>query len=192
MFFGEPAASQESQNAEHSSTQSEVSISGRRLMSFPLGRRKRSIAYQASTLVAIAVLVAGDSGGRVTVAELAAAYVVTGVGAELRAIQGFEETAAANLAGNGRKGVLSGGGSSGRILRGIGDARTGAAVSVANEDAAGLVHRDVVEVEQIPARIAAPAVPDATALYGIGRRGVDGGPSAAGVVGECDVKMPDA
>src|ERR1700730_13901105 len=166
MFFGDPAASQESQNAEHSSTQSEVSISGRRLIAFPLGRRKRSIAYQASTLVAIAVLVAADSGRRVTVAELATAYIVAGVGAELRAIQGFEETAAANLAGNGGKGVLSGGGSSGRILRGIGNARTGAAISVANEDAAGFVHGDVVDVEQIAARIAAAAIPDATALYG--------------------------
>src|SRR6266404_5619428 len=190
-FCGEPAASQDSQNAEQSITHNAVRISGRRLMAFSPGRRDIGCEDQ-STLVAIAVRVAGDSRGGVAIAELAAANVVAGVGAGLRAVENFEETASANLARDGGEGVLRGGGAGCGVLRGVGDAGAGTAVGVANEDAAGFVHRDVVEVEQIAARIAAAAVPDATALHGIGGRGVDGGPNAAGVIGEGDVEMPDA
>src|SRR5260221_14397831 len=189
-FCGEPAASQDSQKAEQSITHNEVRISGRRLMFSP-GRRDIGCGDQ-STLVAIAVLIAGDSGGGVAIAELAAANVVAGVGAELRAVENFEETASANLARDGGEGVLRGGGAGCGVLRGVGDAGAGTAVGVANEDAAGFVHRDVVEVEQIAARIAAAAVPYAATLHGIGGRGVNSGPNAAGVVGEGDAEMPDA
>src|SRR3984893_10233322 len=191
VFCGEPAASQDSQNAEQSSTHSEVRISGRRLMAFSPGRRDIGCEDQ-STLVAIAVLIAGDSGRGIAIAELAAAFVVAGVGAELCAVQGFEETAAADLASDGSERVLCGGRAGRGVLRGTRDAGAGAAVGVANEDAAGFVYRDVVKVEQIAARIAAAAVPDAAALDGIGGRGVDGGPNAAGVIGQGNVEMPDA
>src|SRR5258708_20138257 len=68
-FCGEPAASQDSQKAEQSITHNEVRISGRRLMFSP-GRRDIGCGDQ-STLVAIAVLIAGDSGGGVALPPLA-------------------------------------------------------------------------------------------------------------------------
>src|SRR5258708_8729115 len=189
-FGGGPAVRQDRQNGEESITHNEVRISGRRLMAFSPGRRDLGCEDQ-SALVGIAVRVAGDSRGGVAIAELAAANVVAGVGAELRAVENFEETASANLARDGGEGVLRGGGAGCGVLRGVGDAGAGTAVGVANEDAAGFVHRDVVEVEQIAARIAAAAVPYAATLHGIGGRGVDSGPNAAGVVGEGDVEMPE-
>src|SRR5260221_5077396 len=77
-FCGEPAASHDSQNAEQSITHNAVRISGRRLMALSPGRRDIGCEDQ-STLVAIAVRVAGDSRGGGALTKLGAAKVVAGV-----------------------------------------------------------------------------------------------------------------
>src|SRR5258708_9425807 len=82
-FCGEPAASQDSQNAEQSITHNAVRISGRRLMAFSPGRRDIGCEDQ-STLVAIAVRVAGDSPGGVGIAEPARPQASPRVCARLR------------------------------------------------------------------------------------------------------------
>src|SRR5258706_13315275 len=84
-FCGEPAASQDSQNAEQSITHNAVRISGRRLMAFSPGRRDIGCEDQ-STLVAIAVRVAGDSRGGGAKAGLGAATGVQRVGAPVSAL----------------------------------------------------------------------------------------------------------
>src|SRR5437868_6017337 len=141
--------------------------------------------------MAVAVRAAGDSSSWVAVAELATANVVTRIGAKLGAIQCFEQAAAADLTGDCRQRVLCSCRARSGILRGVSDARTGAAVCIAHQDAAGFIYRDVVEVEQIAARIAAATVPNATALHRVRRRSVDGGPSPPGVVRERYVQVPD-
>src|SRR6267378_1559526 len=109
----------------------------------------------------------------------------------LRAIQCFEQAAAADLTGDCRQCVLCSCRARGGVLRGVSDARTGAAVCIANQDATGFIYRDVVKVEQIAARIAAATVPNATALHRVRRRSVDGGPSPPGVVRKGYVQVPD-
>src|SRR4029077_10549309 len=65
-------------------------------------------------------------------------------------------------------------------------------VRIADQNAASGVDCDVVEIEQIAARIAAAAIPDAAALDGIGGSSVDGRPGAAGIISKRNVEMPDA
>src|SRR6266850_2345092 len=74
----------------------------------------------------------------------------------------------------------------------VAHARAGAAVGVTHQYAPNLVHGDVVEVEQVTTWVAAALVPNATALNGVGRCRVRGGPGATAVVGERDIQMPDA
>src|SRR5205823_3708746 len=54
-----------------------------------------------------------------------------------------------------------------RLIR---EVEVGAPVGVSNDDAALLVHRRVVEVEQVATRVRPAAAPDAAALHRIARR----------------------
>ncbi len=140
----------------------------------------------------VAVGIAAHASGGIAVALLASTNVVAGAGAELRAVEGFEETTAPDLARNGSESILCCGGTGGGVLRGVGDAGTGAAIRIANQNAACIIDRDVVEIEKIAARIAAAAIPDAAALHRIRRRCIDRRPGSTGVISEGDIEVPYA
>src|SRR5206468_713838 len=129
---------------------------------------------------------------RIAVAQRPASLEVARAGAELRAVERLEQPAAADLARDRGERILRAGGTRRRILSRIGDAGAGAAVGVANENAPGPVDSNVVEVEQIAARIAAALIPDAAALHRIGRRRIGGRPALSAVIGERDIQVPDA
>src|SRR5256885_9084940 len=142
--------------------------------------------------IRIAAGTAGNAAGSIALAELGAAFDLTGFGAELRVIKSRTQAAPSDLTSNRGEGVLSARGTIGRILRRIGDAASGAAVGIADQDASNFVHGYIVEVQQVTARIAAALVPDAPTLHGIRGGSVGCGPSVATVVGDGDVEMPDA
>src|SRR5207302_8785567 len=131
----------------------------------------------------LAVRVAADSLGGVAMAQLAAAFVVAVVSSELRAVEGCKQAAAAHLPGDGGERILRTGRTMRSVLRRIGRAGASAAISVAHQHAPDPIDGDVVEVEQVAARIGAALVPDAAALDRVRRRRVDGGPGATAVVG---------
>src|SRR5258708_4446837 len=116
--------------------------------------------------IVITSAVAGRAAGisfhaarRIAVTELPAPLLVAGARAELGAVEGGEETSPAGLARDRGQRVLRRRRTGRRILRRITDTGAGAAVRVADQHAAGPVDGDVVEVEQVPARIAAAPVP---------------------------------
>src|SRR6267143_5821021 len=142
--------------------------------------------------MSIAVWTAADTACRVTIAKLATTLVVSAPGAELCAVEGGEQSWAAHLPRDRGQRILRTGGSSGGVLRRVVHARAGAAVGIPHQYAPNLVHGDVVEVEQISARVAPALIPNAAALNGVGRCRVRGGPSTTAVVRERDIQMPDA
>src|SRR5690349_15431576 len=141
--------------------------------------------------IRIAAWTAADTAGGIAFAELTATFNFSGFSAELRAIKSRKETFSAHLPGNRSERILGRCGTAGRVLRRIAYTTSGATVRIANQHAAELVDGNVIEVEQIAAGIAASLIPDAAALHGVGRRGVGGCPSAAAVVGDRDIQMPD-
>src|ERR1700676_2234129 len=144
-----------------------------------------------SSLRHSAFRIASDTGSGIAVTLLPSADVVARFGAKLCAIERAEEAAAADLASDRGERVLGRRRSGAGVLRRIRHAASGATVRVSHQHSAGLVHRNVIEVQQIAARIAAATIPDATALHRIGRRSIHGRPGAAGIVGKGDVQMPD-
>src|SRR5262249_53955025 len=112
--------------------------------------------------------------------------------AEVGAVPGGEQPSTSHLPGKGGQRILRSRWAGGGVLRGIGNAATGAAIGVSHQHAPKLVHRDVVEVEQVAARVATASVPDAAALDWIRGRCINRGPCAAGIVGKGNIKMPDA
>src|SRR5258708_16708677 len=140
----------------------------------------------------VAARVSGDSRGGIPKAQFAAALGLAGIGAELRAVKGCEQAATPHLPGDCGERVLRAGGARRGILRGVCHATARATVGVADQHPPKLVHRDVIEVQQITARIAATLVPDAAALNGIRWRRINGSPCPAAVVGEGDTQTPHA
>ena len=69
--------------------------------------------------------------------------------------------------------------------------RARAAIVIADQDAAALVHIHAHKVEHVAADVRAAAEPDAAALHGIVRRHIHRMPGLAAIVGVRDVKMPD-
>src|SRR5260370_29204291 len=67
-------------------------------------------------IVVVAVGIAAHASGGIAVALLASTNVVAGAGAELRAVEGFEETTAPDLARNGSESILWRGGNRGGVL----------------------------------------------------------------------------
>ena len=65
-------------------------------------------------------------------------------------------------------------------------------VCIANQDTALFIDRRSHEVEQIATGVRSTLHPDATALHGIGRRGVDRRPRFTRVERVRDVEMPFA
>ena len=106
-----------------------------------------------------------DTACGIAEAEFSAAFVVTAAGAELCAVESSKQPAAASLAGYGCQRVLCRYRTGRGVLRWIGHTRAGASIGIADEHAAKLVDRNVIKVEQVAARIAAAAIPDAAALH---------------------------
>src|ERR1700731_2136639 len=129
----------------------------------------------------IAVRTAADAACRITIAKLAATFVVTAPGAELRAVEDGEQSSAAYLPRDRGQRILRSGWTGRSILRGIVHTRAGAAIGVTHQHAPKLVHGDVVEVEQVSTRVTAARIPNAATLHGVGRCRVRGRPSATAV-----------
>src|SRR6266850_659269 len=142
--------------------------------------------------VFIAVLIAFDAARGIPVAKRAAAFIVAVLGPELCAVEGSEQSSATHLPRDRGQRILRSRRPSGSVLRGIVHACPGAAVGVAHQYAPKFVHRDVVEIEQVSARVTAALVPNAATLHEVGWCRVRGRPCTATVVGERDVQMPDA
>src|SRR2546423_13722047 len=142
--------------------------------------------------IRIACWPAGNAAGSIALAELGAAFDRPGFRAELRVIKSRKQTAPSDLTSNRGEGVLSARGTIGSILRRIGDATGGAAVSIADQDASNFVHGYIVEVQQVTARIAATLVPDAPTLYGIRGGSFGCSPSVPAVGGDGAGEGPDA
>ena len=106
-----------------------------------------------------------DPACSITEAEFPAAFIIAVAGAKLRAVESGKEAAATGLAGNSSQRVLRGYGACCGVLSWIGHARASATIGIANQHAAKLVDRDVIKVEQVAARIAAAAIPDAATLH---------------------------
>src|SRR5579859_391522 len=106
-----------------------------------------------------------DPACSITEAEFPAAFIIAAAGAELRAVKSGKQPSAAGLAGYGRERVLRRCRAGRGVLSWIGYARAGAAIGIADQHAAKLVDRNIVKVEQVAARIAAAAVPDAAPLH---------------------------
>src|SRR5712692_6616 len=133
-------------------------------------------ALTSMPVMSITVLVAADTACRVTITKLAAPFDVAGLGAELRAVEGCKQAASSHLPRDRGQRILRTGGAGGGVLRGIVHARACAAIGVAHHYAPRLVHSDVVEVQQVAARVAPALVPNAAALHGVGWCRVGGGP----------------
>jgi hypothetical protein len=101
----------------------------------------------------------------ITEAEFPATLIIAAASAELRAVESGKQAAPAGLAGYSCQRVLRGYRACCGVLAWIGYARAGAAIGIAHQHAAKLVDRDVIKVEQVAARIAAAAIPDAAALH---------------------------
>src|SRR3989442_11403759 len=132
--------------------------------------------------MSIAIRTAADTTCGITEAQRAAAFDVAGLSPELRAVQGRKQSSAAHLPRYRGKRILRASRARGGVLRGVGHARTRAAIGVAHQHAPKLVNRDVIKIEQVPAGIAAALIPNAAALHGVGRGRIPGGPSPATVV----------
>src|SRR6267143_265060 len=127
------------------------------------GRRTCPSSSQPMISVAImsvAVLVTAETTRGITVAQAAAANDVGGPGSELSAVQDGKQSSATHLPRDCGQRILRAGRASGGVLRGIVHARAGAAIGVAHQYPPKLVHRNVIEVEQVPARVAAALVPN--------------------------------
>src|SRR6266516_3769457 len=94
-------------------------------------------------------------------------------GTELRPVERLEESETASLARDRGQRILRAGGTCRGILSRICHTRAGTSVRIAHKHAAGFVHSNVVEIQQIATRVVASLVPDATALNRIGRRRID-------------------
>src|SRR5712691_9268913 len=99
-----------------------------------------------------------------------------------------EQPAAVHLPGDGGEG--------GEAVGALGDAVADAAIGVAEDAAAVLVNRGVIEVEQIARAVAAAAEASrangGVALDGVVRRDVYGGVGRAAVIGVRGIEVPDA
>ena len=98
-------------------------------------------------------------------AEFSAAFIIAAASAELRAIKSGKQASAAGLAGYSCQRVLRRCGAGRGVLAWISYARAGAAIGIANQHASKFVDRNVIKVEQVAARIAAAAIPDAAPLH---------------------------
>ena len=106
-----------------------------------------------------------DPACSITEAEFPATFIIAAARAELRAVKSGKQAAATGLAGYSCQRILRGYGPCCGVLGWIGHARAGATIGIANQHAAKLVDRDVIKVEQVAARIAAAAIPDAATLH---------------------------
>src|SRR6476646_7544771 len=142
--------------------------------------------------VVIAVGVAMDPACGIAKAEFPAAFIIAVVRAELCTVECGKQPAAASLASDCRQRVLRRCRPGRGILCWIGHARAGATIRITDEHTAKLVDRNVIKVEQVAARIAAAAIPDAATLHRVRRSCIRSRPGPAAVISEGHVKMPDA
>src|SRR5262249_46784007 len=130
--------------------------------------------------------------GGIPEAELTVAFNIPAARSELCAVERRKQPTSAHLTGNRRQRILSARRTRRGVLRRVGNATAGAAVGVAHQHAPEFVHRDVVEIEQIAARIAPALVPDAATLHCVGGSCVNGRPGSARIVSERHIEVPDA
>src|SRR5256885_1800910 len=127
--------------------------------------RQRLSIWRLAAAIRVATGAAGDAASSITCAELAATFYIARLGTKLGSVKSGEESAAADLAGDGGEGVLGGFGAGAGVLGRVGYTSAGAAVRVTHQGAAELILGDVVEIEQITAGVAATLSPDATTLH---------------------------
>src|SRR5262249_19259491 len=114
------------------------------------------------------------------------------LGPELSAVERSKQASAADLPCDGGQRVLGARRSASGILCRISYATAGATIGVTHQHAPELVHRNVIEVEQVAAWVAAALIPYTAALHRVRRSRVDRGPSTAAVIREGDIEVPNA
>src|SRR5436309_2722895 len=115
--------------------------------------------------IVVAVRPSAYTGRGISEAEFAASFIITAVRSELRTVKRGEQATTTGLASNRRERVLGRCRTGRGVLCTVGYAGPGAAVGITHQNSSSLIDRDVIEIEQIAAWIAAALVPDAPTLY---------------------------